>query len=91
MTGESQNVAVLAGLPPIAVPMTVKMPDPITAPTPSAVSDTGPSVFLSAVSGCSDSLISLSMDLVAKICRGSGLSSATAKLWERTNQQCIPF
>jgi hypothetical protein len=46
------------------------MPEPITAPMPSAVRDTGPSVFFSAVSGCSLSAISLSMDLVAKICRG---------------------
>ena len=39
----------------MAVPMTVKMPDPITAPMPSAVSDHGPSVFFSACSGSSDS------------------------------------
>jgi hypothetical protein len=45
------------------------MPEPITAPTPSAVSETGPSDFFSAVSGRSLSAISLSMDLVAKICR----------------------
>ncbi len=69
MTGDSAQVAVCAGLPPIAVPMTVKMPEPITAPMPNAVSDTGPSVFFSAVSGNSLSVISLSMDLVAKICR----------------------
>ena len=49
--------------------MTVKMPEPMTAPMPNAVSDTGPSVFFSAVSGSSLSVISLSMDLVAKICR----------------------
>src|SRR5260370_24448462 len=52
--------------PAIAVPMTVKMPEPITAPMPSAVSDTGPSVFLSFLSGCSESAISLSMDLQQK-------------------------
>ena len=69
MTGDSANVAVVAGFPPIAVPMTVKMPEPMTAPMPSAVSETGPSVFFSAVSGSSLSAISLSMDLVAKICR----------------------
>jgi len=50
------------------VPITVKIPDPMTAPTPSAVSETGPRVFLSAVSGASDSRMSLSMDFVAKIC-----------------------
>jgi hypothetical protein len=47
--------------------MTVKMPDPITAPMPSAVSETGPSVFLRACSGRSESMISLSIDLRAKI------------------------
>jgi hypothetical protein len=45
------------------VPTTVKMPEPITAPMPSAVRETGPSVFLSLVSGFSDSAMSLSMDL----------------------------
>ena len=51
--------------PAIAVPTTVKMPEPITAPIPSAVRETGPSVFLSARSGSSESEISLSMDLQA--------------------------
>ena len=54
--------------PAMAVPITVKMPEPITAPMPSAVSDTGPSVFFSAVLGHSESLISLSIDLRAKSC-----------------------
>ncbi len=67
MTGESQKVAVVAGLTAMAVPMTGKMPLPMTAPMPSAVSETGPSVFFRAVSGRSDSWMSLSMDLVAKI------------------------
>jgi hypothetical protein len=49
----------------MAVPMTVKMPEPMTAPMPSAVSDQGPSDFFSAFSGSSDSRISLSMDLRA--------------------------
>ena len=44
----------------------MKMPEPITAPMPSAVSDHGPSVFFSRCSGSSDSEISLSMDLHAK-------------------------
>lgn len=43
--------------------MTVKIPEPITAPMPSAVSDHGPSVFLRQFSGFSESRISLSMDL----------------------------
>src|SRR5579862_8089809 len=47
----------------MAVPMTVKMPDPMTAPMPRAVSDHGPRDFFSAFSGSSDSRISLSMDL----------------------------
>ena len=71
MTGDSAQEALVAGLPPMAVPMTVKMPEPMTMPTPSAVSETGPSVLRRACSGSSESLISLSMDLVAKICLGS--------------------
>jgi len=47
--------------------MTVKMPEPMTMPMPSAVSETGPSVLRRACSGRSESLISLSIDLVAKI------------------------
>jgi hypothetical protein len=51
--------------PEIAVPMTVKMPEPMTAPMPSAVSDHGPRVLFSLCSGSSDSRISLSIDLRA--------------------------
>jgi len=51
----------------MAVPITVNIPDPMTAPTPRAVREMGPRVFLRACSGRSDSEISLSMDLVAKI------------------------
>jgi hypothetical protein len=51
--------------PEMAVPMTVKMPEPMTAPIPSAVSDHGPRVFLSLCAGSSESLISLSIDLRA--------------------------
>jgi hypothetical protein len=76
MTGESPNEATAAGLPPIATPITVKMPDPITAPIPSAVRETGPSVFFRACSGLSDSEISLSIDFVAKICLASSLAPA---------------
>jgi hypothetical protein len=71
MTGEPFQLAMRAGLPPIAVPMTVKMPEPMTMPMPSAVSETGPSVLRREFSGRSDWAISLSMDLVAKICLGS--------------------
>src|SRR5271157_5662808 len=49
--------------PEMAVPTTVKMPEPMTAPMPSDVRETGPRVFLRLVSGFSDSLMSLSMDL----------------------------
>lgn len=52
--------------PAMAVPTTVKIPDPITAPMPRAVSDTGPKVLLSWRSGSSQSEISLSMDFLAK-------------------------
>ena len=81
MIGEPFQSASFSGLPPMAVPMTVKMPLPMTAPIPRAVSETGPSVFFSACSGRSDSSMSLSMDLVAKICRGSAVSSAGAIGW----------
>uniref|UniRef100_E6QKC7 Uncharacterized protein n=1 Tax=mine drainage metagenome TaxID=410659 RepID=E6QKC7_9ZZZZ len=52
--------------PEMAVPMTVKMPEPMTAPMPRAVRDHGPSVFLRRCSGFSESRISLSMDLRAR-------------------------
>jgi hypothetical protein len=51
--------------PEMAVPMTVKIPEPITAPMPKAVRDQGPSVFFKACSGSSESRISLSIDLRA--------------------------
>src|ERR1700761_8786599 len=54
--------------PAMAVPTTVKIPEPITAPIPRAVSDHGPSVFLRQCSGSSESLINLSIDLVANNC-----------------------
>jgi hypothetical protein len=80
MTGESANEASAAGLPPIATPITVKIPDPITAPMPSAVKETGPSVFFNACSGLSDSEISLSIDLVRKICLASALAPAYRRI-----------
>jgi hypothetical protein len=51
--------------PEMAVPMTVKIPEPMTAPMPSAVSETGPSVLRRECSGSSDSRISLSIDFLA--------------------------
>jgi len=74
MIGEPFQSAILEGLPPMAVPMTVKMPEPMTAPMPRAVRETGPRVFLRACSGRSDSAISLSIDLVRKICRGRAVA-----------------
>ena len=58
----------------MAVPMTVKMPEPMTAPMPSAVSDHGPRVFLSECSGSSESLMSLSIDLRASSWLGREIS-----------------
>src|SRR5437879_4098763 len=49
--------------PAAAVPVSTKMPEPITAPIPNAVSDQGPRVFCRRWPGISDSEISLSMDL----------------------------
>ena len=72
--GEPVQFLMAEGLPPMAVPMTVKMPEPMTAPMPRAVSETGPSVFFNACSGRSDSAISLSMDFVRKICLASALA-----------------
>jgi hypothetical protein len=77
MIGEPFQSVILDGLPPMAVPITVKIPDPMTMPTPSAVSETGPSVFLSECSGRSESVMSLSIDLVAKIWRGRFASSSS--------------
>ncbi len=57
--------------PEIAVPITVKMPEPITAPMPSAVSDQGPRVFFRECAGSAESLISLSIDLRASSWLGS--------------------
>jgi hypothetical protein len=50
----------------MAVPTTVKIPEPMTAPIPSDVRARGPSVFLRRVSGFSESEISLSIDFLAK-------------------------
>ena len=67
MTGVRRMLGTAEKSPAMAVPMTVKIPDPMTAPMPSAVSETGPSVLRRACSGRSESEMSLSMDLVAKI------------------------
>ena len=54
--------------PAAAVPVRTKMPDPMIAPMPRAVSDQGPKVFLSLCPGSLASAISLSMDLQQKSC-----------------------
>ena len=54
------------GLPAAAVPVSVKMPEPITAPMPSAVRLHGPKVRLRRLSGSSDAAIKASMLLVRK-------------------------
>jgi len=54
--------------PAAAVPVRMKIPEPMMAPIPSAVSDHRPRVLLSRCPGASDSAISLSMDLQQKIC-----------------------
>jgi hypothetical protein len=59
------KLVVLKCSPEIAVPMTVKMPEPITAPMPREVSDHGPNVRLRECAGSSASRISLSMDFRA--------------------------
>jgi hypothetical protein len=57
----------------MAVPMTVKMPEPMTAPMPRAVRDQGQRDFLRECSGSSESRISLSMDLRASSWLGSAV------------------
>src|SRR5579862_4982943 len=52
--------------PAAAVPVRTKIPEPMTAPMPSAVSDHGPRDFCSRWPGVSESAISLSIDLQQK-------------------------
>ena len=75
MMGDLAQETVWEGFPPMAVPITVKIPEPMTAPTPRAVRETGPRVFLSECSGRSESEMSLSMDFVANIWRARAKSS----------------
>jgi hypothetical protein len=71
MSGVSAMEGLGSCSPEIAVPITVKIPEPITAPMPSAVSDHGPRVFFSRCSGSSESRMSLSIDLRASSWLGS--------------------
>ena len=52
----------------MAVPTTVKIPEPITAPMPSDVRLSQPSDFLSCFSGCSESEMSWSIFFLRKSC-----------------------
>jgi len=61
-------VTVRTWTPAAAVPVKTKIPEPMMAPIPSAVSDQGPSVFFSRCSGASASANSLSMLLTLKSC-----------------------
>src|SRR5690349_8811172 len=54
--------------PAAAVPVSTKIPEPMIAPIPRAVSDHGPSVFFSRCSGASASASNLSMLLTLKSC-----------------------
>src|SRR3984957_20374480 len=78
--------------PAAAVPVRIKMPDPIMAPMPSAVSDQGPSDLLSRFSGFSESEISLSIDLQQKTClsevrmTAAGSVDCDKRLWAPENQ-----
>jgi hypothetical protein len=76
MMGDFAQETVCEGLPPMAVPITVKIPEPMTAPMPRAVRETGPRDFLRACSGRSESEMSLSMDFVANIWRARAQSSS---------------
>jgi hypothetical protein len=75
--------------PAMAVPTTVKIPDPITAPMPNAVSDQGPSVFLRQCSGSSESLISLSIDLVATSCFRSVSAPEGSQIFVRAQPHAV--
>src|SRR5215472_5368157 len=57
---------IFSTLPAAAVPVRVKIPEPITAPTPSAVRLQGPSVLRSRLSGSSEAAMSASILLVRK-------------------------
>jgi hypothetical protein len=52
--------------PAAAVPVSTKIPEPIIAPIPRAVSDHGPRDFGRRCPGLSESEISLSIDFLAK-------------------------
>src|SRR5260370_42113880 len=63
--------SIFSTVPAAAVPVSVKMPETITAPTPSAVRLDGPSDFLRRCSGSSDAAISASILLVRKSWEGT--------------------
>ena len=71
--------------PAAAVPVSTKMPEPMMAPIPSAVSDHGPRVLLSRCAGSSASKMSLSMDLQQRSwladCGGATLFVSDCAKW----------
>src|ERR1700686_2524101 len=78
--------------PAAAVPVSTKMPEPMMAPMPSAVSDHGPSVFCRRWPGDSDSEISLSIDLQQRSwlsevrMTSAGSVSCDKRLWSPESQ-----
>ena len=60
------NESTFRTFPAVAVPVTVKMPDPMTMPTPRNARLHGPSVFLRRLEGSSEDAIRSSMLLVRK-------------------------
>src|SRR5579884_1157856 len=65
-TGAWRMERMFSVLPAAAVPVRIKIPEPITAPTPNAVRLQGPRLLRSRLSGSSDARISASMLRVRK-------------------------
>src|SRR5713226_4420175 len=65
--------------PAAAVPVKTKIPEPMIAPMPRAVSDQGPRVFFSRCSGASASASSLSMLLTLKSCEVTPTAGPSTK------------
>ena len=67
--------------PAMAVPITVKLPEPMTAPIPSEVRLSQPSVFFRLRSELSESAISLSMSLTRNNCDPITFSLCSGQLF----------
>ena len=76
--------------PAMAVPMTVKIPEPITAPMPRAVRDQGPRVFFKECPGSSESRINLSLDLRATSCLSRAILLNPRRRRERVKLRLLP-